>query len=391
MAPAVTARSWRSRVVGLLAEGEPATLARTAATTVLLLTIAAAVAVGMLDTLPGATPAIRRLIEALLAATLVVFTAEYALRLWIAPDSDPTAVGRPWAARAAYAVSFLGVIDFLAILPRLLHFVQPLGNAPENVIGLLVLLKLARYAPGLSLIATVIRNELRSLVAALVVMLVLLILASGIMYLLERTAQPQVFSSIPRALWWGIVTIATVGYGDMMPVTPLGRLFGGVVMLLGIAMFAVPAGILATGFAAEIRKRDFVVTWQAVTRVPLFAGLDASQVAEIARLLKPQWVPARYLVVRRGDAADAMYFILAGEVEVELPQPVRLRAGQYFGEIGLVKDITRTATVTAVTECQLLALDIGDFRRLMQQYPELDAKIRAVAESRLHPRAGGTP
>ena len=367
-------------------------LARIAVTTVLLLTIAVAVAAGMLGTLPDATPAIRRLVEALVAATLVAFTAEYALRHWIAPDSDPTAVGHPWAARAAYAVSFLGVIDFLAILPRLLHFVQPLGNALEHVIGLLVLLKLARYAPGLSLVATVIRNELRSLAAALVVMLVLLFLASGVMYLLEQTAQPHVFSSIPRALWWGIVTIATVGYGDMMPVTPLGRLFGGVVMLLGIAMFAVPAGILATGFAAEIRKRDFVVTWQAVARVPLFAGLDASQIAQVARLLKPQWVPARYLIVHRGDAADAMYFILAGEVEVELtPQPVRLRAGQYFGEIGLVKDITRTATVTAVTECQLLALDIGDFRRLMQQYPELDASIRAVAESRLHPGAGGTP
>src|SRR5262249_58702859 len=145
----------------------------------------------------------------------------------------------------------------------------------------------------------------------------------------------------------------------------------------------VPAGILATGFAAELRKRDFVVSWDAVAKVPLFAGLDARQIADIARLLKPQLVPERYLIVRRGDAAEAMYFILTGEVEVEIANPVRLRSGQFFGEIALLRDTERTASVTAVTEGQLLRLDVGGFRPLMTQYPGLGTATPQAARSRL--------
>jgi len=185
-------------------------------------------------------------------------------------------------------------------------------------------------------------------------------------------------------MWWTIVTMATVGYGDIVPVTPLGKMFGGFVMILGIAMFAVPAGILATGFAVELRKRDFVVTWQTVARVPLFAGLDAAHIADIARLLKRQIVPAKYAVVRRGEPADAMFFVMSGEVEVEVvPTPRRMGRGQFFGEIALLRDTLRTATVTTVTECELLALDVADFRRLLEAHPTVRASIVQVAEQRL--------
>jgi voltage-gated potassium channel len=155
-------------------------------------------------------------------------------------------------------------------------------------------------------------------------------------------------------------------------------------MVIGIAVFAVPAGILATGFASEIRKRDFVVTWQTVANVPLFVGLDAARIAEIARLLKRQVVPAQFAVVRRGDPADAMFFIMAGEVQVDIaPRPVRLGRGQYFGEIALIRDTVRTATVTTLTECQLLSLDVADFRRLLEHNPSLKATITRTAEERL--------
>ncbi len=161
-------------------------------------------------------------------------------------------------------------------------------------------------------------------------------------------------------------------------------------MVIGIAMFAVPAGILATGFAIELRKRDFVVTWQTVARVPLFAGLDAARIAEIARLLKRQVVPANYAVVRRGEPADAMFFIMSGELEVDVqPRPRRMSRGHYFGEIGLLYDTVRTATVTTVTECDLLALHVADFRRLLDTYPDLKAVVAKVAEQRLSVSAGG--
>jgi voltage-gated potassium channel len=154
-------------------------------------------------------------------------------------------------------------------------------------------------------------------------------------------------------------------------------------------MFAIPAGILANGFAAEIRKRDFVVTWHTVANLPLFASLDATHIANIAHLLKTQVLPARQVVVRRGDSADAMFFIMAGEVEVDvLPNPVRLGKGQYFGEIALIKDTVRTATVTTLSECQLLSLGVSDFRRLMAQYPDLKTAIERVADERLRQVSG---
>jgi voltage-gated potassium channel len=371
----------RSRAPDLLAEHGPASAARRAATGIILLAVAAAAASGMFDTLPDLGSGTRAMVRAAGAGAAAVFVLEYLLRLWIAAEQD-TGV-RPAVARFAYALSFLGIVDLLVALPAVLSLAGLVGGIVGDLAGLLALVKLARYMHGLPLVAAVFHNESRSLLAALTTLLVLLVLVSGVMYVLERDAQPTVFTSIPKTMWWGIVTIASVGYGDMTPITPLGRLFGGMVIVLGIAVFAVPAGILATGFAAELRKRDFVVTWDAVAKVPLFAGLDARQIADIARLLKPQLAPPRYLIVHRGDAADAMYFILSGEVEVEIATPVRLRSGQFFGEIALLRDTERTASVTAVTECHLLRLDVADFRRLITQYPELEAAIRRIAESRM--------
>jgi len=375
--------TWRPRAYDLLAESGPASAARRAATLVILLAVAVAAASGMFHTLPELTPGARGIVGWCGATAVVVFALEYLLRLWIAPERDLSARARPTAARLDYARSFLGVVDLLVVLPGILGRAGAIDTVVGDLAGVLALVKLARYLPGLSLVVAVFRKESRPLLAAVTVLLVLLVLASGVMYVLERDAQPTVFTSIPKTMWWGIVTIASVGYGDMTPVTPLGRIFGGMVIMLGIAVFAVPAGLLATGFAAELRKRDFVVTWDAVAGVPLFAGLDARQIADIARLLKPQLAPPRYLIVHRGDAADAMYFILTGEVEVEIATPVRLRSGQFFGEIALLRDTERTATVAAVTECHLLRLDVGDFRRLMSQYPELETAIRKIAESRM--------
>ena len=350
---------------------------------VLMASILAAVACSFVKSLPDASAAQVVLAQALGLMALLVFTLEYAVRLWIAPEQTSGRYSR--AARLFYARSFLGITDLIVILPGWLALVLPVNSGVVELVDLLALLKLARFAPALGLVGTVLQNEARSLFGALMAMVVVLVLASGVMYLLERSAQPQLFDSIPHTLWWAIVTMATVGYGDMVPVTAAGRVFGGMIMLLGIALFAVPTGILATGFAQEIRRRDFTVSWQAVANVPLFAGLDASRIASITRLLKPQSVPRGFAIVRRGDSADAMFFVLKGAVEVELkPEPVRLGPGQFFGEIALLKDVQRLATVTAAEDTQLLALDVDDFRRLMAQMPDLKAKIEAVVEDRLH-------
>jgi voltage-gated potassium channel len=380
----------RAATFRLVGEGQPHRGAHFVLDALFLAAIAAAVASGFVESLPDLSAPQAALSQALGLAALLVFTIEYAVRLWTAPERAPQLA--PAAARLDYARSFLGAIDLIVILPGWAALILPVGDGAVELADLLALLKLVRYAPALGLVAAVMRNEARALLGALMAMGVLLVLASGIVYLLERDAQPEAFSSIPKSLWWAIVTMASVGYGDMVPVTLGGRIFGGVVMLLGIAIFAVPTGILATGFAQEIRRRDFVVTWQAVASVPLFAGLDATRIASITRLLKPQVVPRNYAVVRRGEPADAMFFIMKGAVEVELlPEPVKLGPGQFFGEIALVKDTVRTATVTAIEECQLLALEVADFRRLTEQMPDLKARIAEVAEARLKGAAPGAP
>jgi voltage-gated potassium channel len=105
------------------------------------------------------------------------------------------------------------------------------------------------------------------------------------MYFLERGAQPDKFGSVPAAAWWALTTLTTVGYGDVVPITPFGKLLGGVVMLLGVGMIALPVAIVATGFSQESSRHQFVVTWSMVARVPLFAAMDESEVAEITKLL----------------------------------------------------------------------------------------------------------
>ena len=275
------------------------------------------------------------------------------------------------------------LIEFLVFAVPALGLAITIDPRFVELALLLSVLKLARFIPALGLVLTVMRNEARSLFGGFLALAVLLMLASGFMYAAEHDAQPAVFSSIPNTMWWAIVTMASVGYGDMVPQTVIGRVLAGFIMLMGIAMFAVPAGILATGFAGEIKRRDFIVSWDAIKRVPLFADLEASRIAAIARLLEPQIVPANQVIVRRGDAADAMFFILKGAVSVEVTPPVRLGPGQFFGEIGLLMETTRNATVIAQEECQLLSLDIADFKRLTAQLPDLKARIEKVAAERL--------
>ena len=120
-----------------------------------------------------------------------------------------------------------------------------------------------------------------------------------------------------------------------------------------------------------------------MAKVPLFASLDATRIASIARLLKPQIVPAKSVIVRRGDSADAMFFIMEGLVEVELESAsIRLKPGQYFGEIALLSGGTRTATVSAVSESRLLMLEAAEFTKLIDEHPAIREAMEAVIAKR---------
>src|SRR5512143_169092 len=219
--------------------------------------------------------------SALNVFSVIVFTIEYVLRVWSAVDIPTLSRLPPWRARLHFALRPIMVIDFLAFAPWYLQWLFPIDLRILRVLRLFRLLKLVRYSPALQTLGRVIADENRALFGALLIMVILLFFASTGMYMLERDAQPDKFGSIPAAAWWALSTLTTIGYGDAVPITPWGKLLGGVVMLLGVGMFALPIAILATGFNQEANRHQFVVTWSMVARVPLFATLDEAEVAEI--------------------------------------------------------------------------------------------------------------
>jgi voltage-gated potassium channel len=221
------------------------------------------------------------------------------------------------------------------------------------------------------------------LVSVLVIFLMVVFLASVAEYFLERDVQPQTFGSVPAALWWAVVTLTTTGYGDVVPVTPLGRIVAAMVMISGLGVFGLWTGILATGFAAETRRDNFLKTWESVSKVPFFAALGPAAIADVTHMLRTMELPARTMIIRKGTQGDCMYFIAAGEVEVDLPgKKVQLGEGAFFGEMALLGNNKRGANVSTTKVSRLLVLDLVDFRVLMARHPDLAETIDAEAKRR---------
>lgn len=185
-----------------------------------------------------------------------VFSIEYLLRLWVVPF-DPR-YSHPFWGRIRYAFSLMAIIDLLAILPAILplffvfdlRFIRLL-----RILRLFRLFKLSRYIASMDLLDDVIKAKREQLLVTVVMIAILLLFASSLMYLIENEAQPDKFSDIPSTMWWSVATITTVGYGDVFPITPLGKILGACVAFLGIGMFALPTSILASGFT-EIIERE---------------------------------------------------------------------------------------------------------------------------------------
>jgi len=186
--------------------------------------------------------------------SVIVFTVEYVLRIWSCPEDDayPDSI----RGRLQFVATAPAIIDLLAVLPFYLtlgfdfRFIRVL-----RLLRVFRLAKAARYFPALRLFARALREKKEELVVTLCFLSVLLVLASSFIYYAERGAQPDAFGSVPEALWWSVVTITTVGYGDAYPVTTLGRILGGCVALLGTGLGAVPAGLLASGFSDALADR----------------------------------------------------------------------------------------------------------------------------------------
>lgn len=187
--------------------------------------------------------------------SVLIFTLEFLARLWVAPLHESDEGTQLYASRWRYLRSPLALVDLLAILPFYLGLFIDFDLRVLRTIRLLRIFKLTRYSSAMDLLLAVIRKELPTFMSATFLMLVAMLLSATGIFLVEQRAQPQVFGSIPQSLWWAVVTLTTVGYGDVVPVTLAGKVLGGLITLIGVTMVALPAGILAAGFTAELARR----------------------------------------------------------------------------------------------------------------------------------------
>jgi voltage-gated potassium channel len=184
--------------------------------------------------------------------SIYIFTLEYVLRVWSCVENRR--YRRPFWGRIRFMFSPLALIDLLAVLPFYLS-IGLLDLRFLRLVRLLRLLKVTRYVRALHVIGQVVRRKRAELLVTLGMIGLILLLVSSVMYSIESVAQPDKFGSIPDTMWWGVATLTTVGYGDVYPITPAGKVFSSIIAVLGLGLFAIPTGILASGFNEQLQER----------------------------------------------------------------------------------------------------------------------------------------
>lgn len=244
----------RKRLYEWLEPGQQGHVLEHAFDYLLIFMILSSVLVVVLESMPemaGQAP----LLEIVERYLVYFFTAEYLLRIWTCPEAGLYGTG--WRARLRYAISPMALIDLAAIAP---YYLIPMASSNTVVMRLLRIfrlvrvLKFGRYHASIGILGRVLRLRRAELTVSLFLVLALVTITSTLMYAVEHDAQPRAFASIPAAMWWGVVTLTTVGYGDVYPVTAAGKVVAGVSVLLGVGLFAIPAGLLASGFTEELAR-----------------------------------------------------------------------------------------------------------------------------------------
>jgi len=336
-----------------------------------------------LESVPSLEARYRTLFGLIEIGSLILFSAEYVVRFWVAAEHAPQSHLSLDHARMRFARSFDGLVDLCAVLPFWLALFFSADLRFVLVLRAIRFFKLVRHSTAMRSLLDAIYTERRALLGSIVILAGTTLMSASMMYLVERDAQPDKFGTIPDAMWWAIVTLGTVGYGDVVPSTVPGKLVAAVTILFGLMMVALPVGIIASAFANEIRRRDFVVTWSMLARFPLFSDLSAAEIGDIMRLLKAQTFNPGDVIIRRGEEGHSMYFIAAGEVEIELPnERIRIGAGEFFGEIAVLKRSKRSATATAISRTNLLILDAKDLHALMERDTRIAEQVRAAVRNR---------
>lgn len=208
----------------------------------------------VVETIPGVHATAPRLFHGFEVASVGVFLVEYLLRLWSIPEN--ARYGHPILGRLRWMLTPMAIVDLVSVLPALLVATNLDLRAMRliRLLRILRIVKVGRYSLAAQTLTNVLRAKSADLLSLLFLLVMMLLVSSTVMFFFENEAQPETFSSIPATMWWGIVTLTTIGYGDMAPVTVAGRLLGAVIAIVGIGMFALPAGLLGAAFVEELGK-----------------------------------------------------------------------------------------------------------------------------------------
>ena len=311
--------------------------------------------------------------------SVIFFTLEYILRVWICTERSEKNYKHPIKGRLRYIFSPFAIIDLIAILPFFLGSFIEMDLRFMRAFRLIRIFRFASKSITLQALGNVFKKESRTLLAALLVMIIVLFTASTIMYYLEKDIQPDKFGSIPEAMWWGVAALTTVGFGDSVPVSVQGKFLAGIIMILGIVIYALPAGVFASAFVRELQSKSFFDTWNLVAKVPILKTLDALAIGKIVEILEPSEVKANQVI----DANAGMYFIISGVVEITRGEQSReLSEGGFFGEMEILFGGKRNVIAKSKTPVELLILRPKYFKEFLEAHMVIRDLIKKEVENR---------
>ena len=309
------------------------------------------------------TRTVERIFDVFYLLTITLFCLEFLIRLIVIRKFD-----------------FLLAVDAIVLVNAL--FVGLVDLRMLRLFRLFQIFRASKFLiPTNTLIKTIVMQR-NALLGSQMMVISILLVVSTLIYFLESEAQPEIFGSIPAAMWWGIATLTTVGYGDVVPSTEVGKILASFTMFIGIGMFALPAAILASAYYEEIQKRNFLITFEAIAAIPLFQQLPVGAINKINEKLDVKLFQKNEEIFKKGDEGDAMFIIEQGQVKVDLENPVYLGPGDFFGEMALISNSPRNATLVATDDSKLFELQKSDLEELFDEHEVLFRELEETIKNR---------